>query len=150
MHKTNDASSSDKNDNTESPSDVYNLDGRFDDEMSVKSISPEKPSSSTPTSQDYSDIPEPVEGLIEGRDVDSPLIPKRDSETDKNKCSEESPLTWYDITIQMGEIEDASKLHRWTLQTTFRSNDAFPSSMHKVWSISLITYSSNLKNFVIF
>ena len=65
--------------------------------------------SSTPTSLDDSVIAEVVEGFSKNPEDASSLYPEVYTEVVQNECSEESPLTKFDITVQMGEIEDASK-----------------------------------------
>ena len=108
-HKISGSGSPHPNDIWKSPSDIYNLDGKCDDENGHKTLSPEKAMSSTPTSPDDFVIAEAVKGFSQNPEDASSLYPEGDTEVVKNKRSEESSPTSFDITIQMGEIEDASK-----------------------------------------
>ena len=48
-----------------------------------------------------------AKGLGKDREPDSAIYPKSDTQVNNSKPTEESPLMKYNITIQMGEIEDA-------------------------------------------
>ena len=124
-HKISDMSSPNENDIPKSMSDIYNLDGRCDDENHGQNISPEKGSSSTPTSLDDSYIAEVAKGVGE---PDSAIYIKSNTQVDNSKDTEDSPLMRYNITIQMGEIEDACHF----INEVFKLHSEAMRHMHQV------------------